>query len=418
MDSENGPSDTCIANLPVKYQFLSQFEDLDMDSLSPDNLESNREEITMEVEALESILMDDFKLFSEHPKTLPLPSNPSIELEISSGVLLTVYPEESVSTQLTKIVSSTSSNPSDPTEGVKIRRSKVDYLPSFDLIVLFPVTYPTLTPPIFGLLHTKPYPTWEDIVNKEFGEIYEGGQCVYEWYAFLQDGFVQQYIQDKNESLKCVATSNEEYEELQKRSRDTFKHKFRKEQKTCVICFDNYYGNSFYVLSGCGHYFCMNCVGLYCQNLIRDANINNLRCPDSTCSKYISEEDLEQIVNKEYFEKYKEFKLNNQVDLAEDQTWCPNPECGAVAKVIGGNMFGECDECWFRFCLTCKNYYHSGKRCPVLNLGTDAFNRMSKEEQDKFIQDQLADKYLKKYSKDCPSCKVSITKLTGCNKMT
>ena len=80
-------------------------------------------------------------------------------------------------------------------------------------------------------------------------------------------------------------------------------------------------------------------------------------------------------------------------------------------------MFGEWTECWFRFWLIWNNYYHSGKRWPKIGVGKTVFEKLSKSEQEEFIQDQLNDFYISKYSKNCPKWNVTITKMTGCNKM-
>ena len=131
----------------------------------------------------------------------------------------------------------------------------------------------------------------------------------------------------------------------------------------------------------------------------------------------MTDDNIKEWVEKETFEKLEKFRISNKVNLSEDSTWCPIPECSAVAKIKGGNMFGEWSECWFRFCLIWKNFYHSGRRWPALSLGKTAFESLSKAEQQQFIQDQLADFYINKYSKNCPKWKVSITKMTGWNKM-
>jgi hypothetical protein len=111
---------------------------------------------------------------------------------------------------------------------------------------------------------------------------------------------------------------------------------------------------------------------------------------------------LEEFLSSEYYEKLQKFKIANAVNQSDDKTWCPVSDCCSVANIRGGNMFGECTECGFRFCLICKSWYHSGRRCPVLTIGVGVFGRMSKREQEDFIQEQLAELYVMKYTKNCP----------------
>ena len=146
--------------------------------------------------------------------------------------------------------------------------------------------------------------------------------------------------------------------------------------------------------------------------------MTNLVCPDTRCKKLIPEEDVRCLATDELYNKYIKFDLNNQVNNDDKLTWCPITECGAIARIRAGGMFGECTECEFRFCLTCHHFYHSGKRCPVLTIGAIAFQNMSKTVQEQFIADKLNDIYVNKYSKNCPSCNSSIMQTNGCNKMT
>lgn len=126
---------------------------------------------------------------------------------------------------------------------------------------------------------------------------------------------------------------------------------------------------------------------------------------------------MKLIVTKEFYDKIFKFRFSNQIDLAEDKTWCPEEGCGGVARIIGGNLFGECQKCYFRFCLTCEHWYHSGRRCPVLSLGKSQFAKMSKREQEEFLKEKLNDFYVKKHCKNCPQCHTPISKTDGCNKM-
>lgn len=350
MDSHNEGLDT--VKPPDSLIYSKTFEYFDPASLSQEEIEANREEIDMEVEALESILMQDIVIHEDFDSVLSIPTaNGLVNLEIAKSMTLTVYPDESVPAQLTKLLSSFSNKSNSDTEEskekqVKIRISKVEYLPSFCLKVMMPVSYPSHTSPIFSLQKHEFYKGCEEQVCEKFEEIYEEGTtCVYECYSYLQSGFVAEYLERNDlNSLKCIVTSSKDYESIQVRSRGTFQFKFSKELKCCMICFENYFGNSFYVLSGCSHYFCKNCLKMYVHSLISDGKTDDVKCPDTSCKKVIIDSDIEQIASREFYEKLLKFRISKEVNTKEDVTWCPIPECCAVARIRGGNMFGECSE--------------------------------------------------------------------------
>mmetsp|Transcript_3633 Transcript_3633/g.3073 ORF Transcript_3633/g.3073 Transcript_3633/m.3073 type:complete len:81 (+) Transcript_3633:821-1063(+) len=80
---------------------------------------------------------------------------------------------------------------------------------------------------------------------------------------------------------------------------------------------------------------------MYCSSLISEGKVNGIKCPDGSCGKYISENDIRKIVTQQDYLKYEKFKVHMMVELAEDKTWCPVVECGAVAEIKGKNLFGE-----------------------------------------------------------------------------
>jgi hypothetical protein len=225
-----------------KLIILNQFDQLDVDTLEKEEIDANKEEIEMEIEALESILMNDFSVIDNCPSELDVQTSLGvIKLPIIKSVSLKVYPEESIPTQLTKILSSKSN---DPTLGhneefkeekdVKIRISKLSYLPSFTMNIHFPVSYPSRTPLLFCLSQHELYPDCEKLLQVHFEELFEEGTvCAYECHSYLQQGFVHDYVKHKNiSSLKHMVTNNNAYDEFKNRSRDTFKNKFAKELKT------------------------------------------------------------------------------------------------------------------------------------------------------------------------------------------
>jgi len=325
----------CIAREEQKQRenhiFLSEFDCLDLNALTSDDIELNKEEVEMEIEALESILMQDFTVETDSPTQISVPTESgAIQLSIISTVSMKVFPEESIPGQLTKILSKNSNDLNlchneeiKQSQDVKIRITKVEYLPAFELKVLFPVSYPSLTPPIFVLQNYEFYKGCEKFVKEKFSGIFEKGvTCVYESHNYLQHGFMADYSEEmKLHTLRYTVTSQEDYDNIKNRIKDTFNYKFAKEQKCCLICYENYYGNSFFVLSKCNHYFCENCTRMYCESLINDGKVANLTCPDTTCKKFIAYKDIQEVVSKNSWVKYEKFKKSNEVALDKETTW-------------------------------------------------------------------------------------------------
>lgn len=397
-------------------------------------MESNLQEIDDEIEALKSVMIEEFEEIEEDEKimSIEIDGEPK-DAKIVKAFRLKIFPEDSVPAKLTKIISTNSAGSVEGASAlddieehkngeshVKIRIWKMEYLPPLVLEILMPETYPSITPPLFKILKNEFYSNCEDVIAEKLkNELWEPGvTCMFELQAYIQWGFIEDYMKQKElTQLKCMASTKDEYNDIMALKRESFINKLSKEEKTCMICYESYFGNGFYVFSNCSHYFCTRCIKEYCKNLIENGNIVGLICPDLSCKKQIWEEDIQQLVTEELYGKYIRFDLYNQVNADENLTWCPVTECGGVAKIKGGNMFGECTECEFRFCLTCNLFYHSGKRCPVLSIGAATFKRMSKADQVKFIADHLNELYIKKYSKNCPHCAASIAKIDGCNKM-
>lgn len=90
----------------------------------------------------------------------------------------------------------------------------------------------------------------------------------------------------------------------------------------------------------------------------------------------------------------------------EDYGWCPNSECQGPAEIDKVKLFGQCINCGFKFCSSCRKKYHPFKRCDLtkVELDTDI-------PKDKLINLQNEAKsllYLKFCSKPCPSCNYPI----------
>lgn len=198
---------------------LPHFNNLDLKSMTQHEIQNNMDEIDSEIDALQSILMDDIYVHDDFFPTITLPTEGEpLDICIYKTATLTVYPEESVPTHLTRIMSRHSNNGDENSEtkkeqGVQIRISKFHDLPSFEIKIMFPISYPSQTPPLFVLKNHDIFKSdkfsSEKFVKEKFEEIFEKDiPCAYEWHNYLQCDFVTDITESFDiKSFKGVVTS-------------------------------------------------------------------------------------------------------------------------------------------------------------------------------------------------------------------
>lgn len=77
--------------------------------------------------------------------------------------------------------------------------------------------------------------------------------------------------------------------------------------------------------------------------------------------------------------KHTEFSFNLAVNMMEDFSWCPVPECGQPAELNLVKNYGICTHCRFHFCIQCKQKYHFYKQCPLLKVQKEEAMSLVKE---------------------------------------
>lgn len=169
----------------------------------------------------------------------------------------------------------------------------------------------------------------------------------------------------------------------------------------------------------CSHQFCNNCFIEYIQNMIYNAKIDLIKCPDNGCSYPLEEEFVLSLLDDDYIAKYKIFKRRNEIEKVPNAIICPFPNCESFALRQSNNSqnkgMNELDniviEVMNEEVLTCiDNHHHFCSKCHQQpHIGENCNARLDRnfEEWKK-----------KKKTKKCPKCKTEIEKLGGCNHMT
>jgi hypothetical protein len=170
----------------------------------------------------------------------------------------------------------------------------------------------------------------------------------------------------------------------------------------CDLCMEEMYedeiiGNKL----NCNHLYCNTCYLNYFQEKIVNNKVGKITCMQFKCP---SEFDDNFIIShlagdEKLIQKYKKFKLRNQLYSDENVKFCPVKNCESYARKEGENKYVTCLE-GHQFCFQCSKPWHGNKKC--------------QDEIDKDFKKWKKNKLIKK----CPKCKFWTEKNNGCNHMT
>jgi len=175
----------------------------------------------------------------------------------------------------------------------------------------------------------------------------------------------------------------------------------------CSICFDAVDVGSGYVISGCEHAFCQNCVIDYLNDKIKDASVLEIPCLQQSCPEFLGYCDVKSLVSPQVFLKYLDFSFLAALKDEPNFRWCPNPKgCGNAFVWDGDCQHLVCDLCDFQFCFQCQQAWHSG-----------SCQEFFKEQLENGGDEAEFYKWAVINSKQCPNCGVRIEKSGGCNQI-
>lgn len=181
----------------------------------------------------------------------------------------------------------------------------------------------------------------------------------------------------------------------------------------CMVCFLE--TNEISIRSCCSGIICLSCFEAHVRSKIEEA-IVKIICPLGNCDNAVTDDEVEELVSEEIFEKYQQFKveieqdpliktcpgcsrIHHHPDLAGSTTEEENDERPEELKVT-------CSKCQLVWCFACQAPWHHGLTCKEFCKG---------------------DKSLKIWAKNrgqpvrnacrCPKCHVFIQKSSGCDHM-
>ncbi|KAI5080889.1 hypothetical protein GOP47_0004072 [Adiantum capillus-veneris] len=322
----------------------------------------------------------------------------------------------------------------------RIRACTLHYLPPLRLIYRPPAYYPSHCPPSFVLSTnwlsedelSKLCKGLDGLWNEQVGNV-----VIYTWAEWLQTNCLQ-HLEISNE---LVLETHHDWKRHETRVFSGFSTpdmvipalmRYNEEQKTnyflqslhtCCICFTEHSGKDFVRLP-CTHFFCIECMQQFSRVNVKEGTVKNLFCPDTTCKSSIPPAILKQLLEHDEYVRWETLLLQKTLESMVDVVYCPRCETICIEDA---DHHVQCTVCLFNFCSLCKGPRHVGQHCmsPEARLrileareqGLNSGEDRRKKEQD-YVNELLNLKYMKDTAKQCPSCKMAISKVEGCNKVT
>lgn len=256
----------------------------------------------------------------------------------------------------------------------------------------------------------------------------------------------------------------EEREEGENRTRaEPIADKHEGDRYDCQICMEEYPYHEVFLIQGCGHGFCADCMTSYLTIKIKERSIAappdpiapsdigyesdilkpprpaataqaaptaalsgddvyGIRCPAFKCTHVLGYWDIQHCVSAELLNEFDTFILNKALDHIPNMTWCPKGCGGGVEANDADAKFIQCVNplCRFTFCKTCRSGHKPKTTCetaaerrrlkrePVVRPGR-GLTKEEKQDLNKWAR--------KKDVRHCPRCWTLIEKNLGCNHM-
>jgi hypothetical protein len=172
-------------------------------------------------------------------------------------------------------------------------------LPQIDLYVACPKEYPQHKPAVFTIKGGF-YERFKTTIYEKLSELWvEETPVLYQMCMEIEES-VQSILEDHSDEIPLDEAGNiklsfdktADFEAFIQSSQVAFRRKFDLEEHHCLICARNLLGDKFFFLSGCEHYFCLECIKETVINKINDGQVANIVCPQAGCGKMFNDWDI------------------------------------------------------------------------------------------------------------------------------
>ncbi|KAJ3680675.1 hypothetical protein LUZ60_016953 [Juncus effusus] len=403
--------------------------------VSEEQIRDNQRRQEDELLALEAIYQDNLRIFDKQGDLLSFQI--SVHCDVPEGFKVS-----------TKFHSGTNTfKPSNNADVASDQNSDEEFLYSFEvqflppivLTCILPKSYPSHKPPYFTIstqfLNESKISSICAMLDSIWTEQL-GQEVIFEWIDWLQNSSLS-HLQFNKELILSVPNSTGTRDPraisvnyLPERiipfmlnyNEEKCHEAFLKNMHLCLICFSEYLGSDFVKLP-CQHLFCSNCMETYSKMHVKEGSVTKLSCPDMKCGAHVPPIVLKRLLDDQDYERWESLLLQKTLDAMEDVVYCPRCETACLEDSKMNDA--QCSKCFFNFCTLCRDRRHVGEKC------MDAESRLrilqerlksggSSEQQKKereLINEVLSVKAALRDAKQCPKCKMAISRTEGCNKM-
>ncbi len=304
----------------------------------------------------------------------------------------------------------------------------IRFFPLLTLRIIFPASYPRAAPPVLRVgsewLPAECVRRAKERLEKMWTP---GNTVLYAWLDFVQSGLVTQLQPVVDAKLRrIVLPKSERYHDIVDYllffNEQCEKQEFNNTDCQCPVCLVTKSGKDCVRVPICKHFACRECLLHHVTDKIQNGDIANLVCIQWGCKMLIPEYMLRELLTPELFEKYQRFSLRKALDKMPDVAWCPECESPAF-KEDAKSTVALCGVCSFRFCTKCGRRAHPFERCKALVLEEikhemrERFDTLEVSNMTAQEAEQRNQSFMRKCTKKCPSCRMPILKIDGCNHM-
>ncbi|KAL7123625.1 hypothetical protein ACP275_01G117500 [Erythranthe tilingii] len=317
---------------------------------------------------------------------------------------------------------------------------EVEYLPPIILTCLLPKSYPSNSAPYFTISVQWMGSSRISELCLKLDAIWlqnAGHEVIYEWVEWLHSCTLSHFsfdaeillgpygLRQDNKDMRAISSSvspDIDIPSLKSYNEEQKHHNFCRNMQQCRICFSEFPGSDFIKLA-CEHFFCEKCLKTFSEIHISEGTVMKLECPEAKCEGMIPPGLLKRLLGEEEFEKWESLMLVKTLESMSDVVYCPRCETACIQDETD---HAQCSNCYYSFCTLCWDRRHLGTTCtsPEMKLvllqkrqtSTLMKGEQRRREQD-MINQILSVKEINRFAKQCPRCKMAISRTEGCNKM-